>query len=94
MIQYCRYCSWAEDYNGEGTDFLCFADAPCGNNGGGRFYKASKAKSPNRCKEFDFCRIDIFFDENGGHREYHPDSLRVQRQELDQISFFDKEESK
>lgn len=30
--QYCRYCANAEDYNGDGTDFVCFADAPCGDD--------------------------------------------------------------
>ena len=53
MAQYCRYCINAEDYNGEGEDFLCFADAPCGNNGAGRFYKAAKAKRANHCKHFE-----------------------------------------
>ena len=67
IAQYCRYCINAEDYNGEGEDFLCFADAPCGNNGAGRFYKAAKAKRANHCKHFEGNVIDIFSD-----REYQP----------------------
>ena len=67
MAQYCRYCINAEDYNGEGEDFLCFADAPCGNNGAGRFYKAAKAKRANHCKHFEGNAIEIFSD-----REYQP----------------------
>lgn len=71
--QYCRYCSHAFDYNGEGTEFLCSANAPCGNNGSGRFYQASKAKRPNKCRHFDFCNADIFRqDENGNFAEYKP----------------------
>lgn len=45
MRQYCRYCSNAFDYNGEGTDFICEANAPCGNNGSGRFYDAKSQTS-------------------------------------------------
>ena len=67
IAQYCRYCINAEDYNGEGEDFLCFADAPCGNNGAGVFYKAAKAKRANYCKHFEGNAIDIFSD-----REYQP----------------------
>ena len=73
MKQYCRYCSNALDYNGEGTDFLCNANAPCGDNGCGKFYKASKAKRPNKCIYFEFCNADIFRqDENGNFAEYKP----------------------
>jgi hypothetical protein len=54
MKQYCRYCANALDYNGEGTEFLCNADAPCGNNGAGRFYDAEKAKRKNKCKYFHY----------------------------------------
>ena len=67
MAQYCRYCINAQDYNGEDEDFLCFADAPCGNNGAGMFYKATKAKRANHCKHFEGNAIDIFSD-----REYQP----------------------
>lgn len=72
--QYCRYCANAEDYNGDGTDFVCFADAPCGDNGSGLFYSAAKAKSVNHCKHYAFCGIDIFT-----AREYQP---RVPREKL------------
>lgn len=48
--QYCRYCANTLDYNGECTDFICTAKAPCGDDGAGRFYKAVKAKRPNKCK--------------------------------------------
>ena len=54
MKQYCRYCGYAEDYNGEGTDFLCLADAPCGDEGNGQFYRAEKAKRENHCPHFSF----------------------------------------
>ena len=67
MAQYCRYCINASDYNGEGEDFLCFADAPCGNNGAGAFYKADKAKRANHCKHFEGPAMDIF-----SEREYQP----------------------
>lgn len=73
MKQYCRYCSNAFDYNGEGEDFLCNANAPCGNNGAGAFYGASKAKRPNKCPHFEFCPNDVFsLDENGNYRQYKP----------------------
>lgn len=91
MNQYCRYCANAFDYNGEGTDFLCEADAPCGNNGAGRFYNASKAKRLNKCKHFDFSNADIFrCDEKGNCAEYKPYGPV---KKLDQVSFFDKEET-
>lgn len=87
MLQYCRYCSNAFDYNGEGTDFICEADAPCGNDGAGRFYTARKAKRPNKCKHFDFSNADIFrFDDNGNCAEYQPYGKRIT---LDQISLFE-----
>lgn len=73
MKQYCRYCSNALDYNGEGEDFLCTANAPCGGNSAGRFYPASKAKRPNKCPHFDFLNADIFrLDKNGNYAEYKP----------------------
>ena len=73
MIQYCRYCAYAFDYNGEGDDFLCNAKAPCGGNGSGVFYDAKKAKRPNKCQHFEFCPNDVFsLDENGEYREYKP----------------------
>lgn len=71
MIQYCRYCSNALDYNGEAEDFLCSADAECGDFGAGRFYDASKAKRPNKCKHFDFNPLDVFYT-TYGEREYKP----------------------
>lgn len=89
MLQYCRYCANAFDYNGEGTDFLCEADAPCGDNGAGRFYPASKAKRPNKCKQFEFQNADIFRDdENGNPAKYKP---FVPAKKLDQISFFEED---
>ena len=73
MIQYCRYCSYALDYNGAGTDFLCFAPAPCGDDGYGMFYDAKKAKRPNKCRYFDFNENDVFGqDEHGNFRTYNP----------------------
>lgn len=71
MKQYCRYCSWAIDYNGEAQDFICTAKAECGNNGAGRFYPASKAKRINKCKHFEFCPTDVFYT-TYGEREYKP----------------------
>ena len=73
MLQYCRYCSNAIDYNGEATDFLCEAEAPCGNNGAGKFYPASKAKRPNKCPHFSFNPNDLFrYDERGNFVQYKP----------------------
>ena len=73
MNQYCRYCSHAIDYNGEGTDFVCTAVAPCGANGSGEFYPAKKAKRINKCKYYDHNGRDIFrFDRNGEPAEYKP----------------------
>lgn len=73
MLQYCRYCSNAFDYNGEGTDFICSANGSCGNNGAGAFHSAQKAKRPNKCKYFEFANADIFRqDENGNFAEYKP----------------------
>ena len=72
MAQYCRYCINAEDYNGEGEDFMCFADAPCGKNGEGRFYKAAKAKRINHCKHYDGPAMDIF-----SLRAYQPKGPRT-----------------
>ncbi|MBQ1442018.1 MAG: hypothetical protein IIZ08_08910 [Clostridia bacterium] len=71
MKQYCRYCVHALDYNGEATDFVCMAKAPCGNNGAGQFYKASEAKRPNKCKYFEFNPMDVFYT-TYGEREYKP----------------------
>ena len=87
MKQYCRYCGNAFDYNGEGTDFICEADAPCGNNGSGRFYNAEKAKRPNKCKYFAFCNADIFRqDENGNFAEYKP--RQIIKQPYEQMKLF------
>lgn len=87
MKQYCRYCSNAFDYNGEGTDFICEADALCGNNGAGRFYDAKKAKRQNKCKHFDFCNADIFRqDENGNFAEYKP--REIIKQPFEQMKLF------
>lgn len=79
--QYCRYCANAIDYNGEGTDFVCTADAPCGDNGAGRFYNAAKAKRPNKCQCFDFVNADIFRqDKNGNFAEYRPTNKSKQKE--------------
>lgn len=73
MNQYCRYCWNAFDYNGEGTDFICEANAPCGGNGSGRFYKAAKAKRLNRCPYYDHRGTDIFrVDVDGEPVPYRP----------------------
>ena len=71
MKQYCRYCFNALDYNGEATDFLCEANAPCGNYGAGKFYDARKAKRQNKCKYFEFNPLDVFYMAYG-EREYKP----------------------
>lgn len=75
MKQYCRYCNNAFDYNGEATDFLCNAKAPCGNNGAGRFYGAAKAKRANKCRHFVFNPLDVFYTTYGEH-EYKPRQKR------------------
>ena len=73
MRQYCRYCAYALDYNGEGDDFVCLAHAPCGANGAGQMYDASKAKRPNKCKHYEHNGLDIFrVDENGNFVPYKP----------------------
>lgn len=73
MKQYCRYCCNALDYNGEATDFICKADAPCGDNGAGHFYPAIKAKRPNKCKFFEFNENDIFrYNADGSFATYKP----------------------
>ena len=55
------------------TYFKTVAKAPCGDDGAGRFYKAVKAKRPNKCKHFEFLNADIFRqDENGNFAEYKP----------------------
>ncbi len=94
MKQYCRYCANALDYNGECEDFLCEADAPCGNNGCGRFYPASKAKRLNRCKHFVFNPNDIFSAApDGSFRQYQPRGPYKPRaeqiKESGQIGMFD-----
>jgi hypothetical protein len=71
MKQYCRYCFYAVDYNGEAEDFICTANAPCGANGSGRMYPASKAKRVNRCKSFEFNSLDVFY-ATYGERCYKP----------------------
>ena len=83
MKQYCRYCAEATDYNGEAEDFVCCASAPCGANGAGRFYPASKAKRPNKCKSFIFCPMDVFFT-TYGERHYKP----RKKPEYEQIKLF------
>lgn len=86
MKQYCRYCSHAFDYNGEGTDFLCEANAECGDNGCGHFYNASKAKRPNKCKHFELNEMDIFnLDRLYKPREPYK-SKAVQAKEAGQLS--------
>lgn len=74
MKQYCRYCAHATDYNGDGEDFICSAPAPCGNNGAGQMYPASKAKRANACPHFCFNQIDVFggVAEDGTFKQYHP----------------------
>ena len=82
--QYCRYCANALDYNGECTDFICTEKAPCGCDGAGRFYKAAKAKRPNKCKYFEFLNADIFRqDENGNFAEYK--SRKVVKSDYEQM---------
>jgi len=71
MIQYCRYCANATDYNGEAQDFVCTAEAECGANGAGRFYGAEKAKRPNKCRHFCYNPLDVFYT-TYGYREYKP----------------------
>jgi len=86
MKQYCRYCANALDYNGEAVDFICEADAPCGNNGAGQFYPADKAKRINKCKHFIFNENDIFrYDENGNFVTYKP---REHSKPLNQVNMF------
>lgn len=90
MKQYCRYCAHALDYNGEETDFICEAKAPCGSNGAGRFYSADKAKRTNRCKHFEFNENDIFRTNNDGtFVTYKPRSKYKPKSEPDttQIKF-------
>lgn len=83
MKQYCRYCTWACDYNGEATDFICTAPAPCGNNEVGKFYDAAKAKRPNKCKHFDYVPMDVFYT-TYGEREYKPrDEYRKRKAEIE-----------
>lgn len=84
MKQYCRYCSNAIDYNGEATDFICTANAECGNNGAGRMYPAEKAKRINHCKHFSFNPLDVFY-ATYGEREYKP---RTRIAKLDQLKLF------
>lgn len=91
MKQYCRYCANALDYNGEAEDFLCSANAKCGDYGAGRFYKAEKAKRVNRCRYFKYNPLDVFYT-TYGEREYHPRGDRmyckVSKDESEQIEFF------
>ena len=90
MNQYCRYCANALDYNGEATDFICEADAPCGGDGAGIMYPASKAKRINKCRYFVFNELDIFGQlEDGSFKKYHPQGKR-EKVESKQIGIFDK----
>lgn len=63
MKQYCRNCIHAKDYHGEGMDYFCTAEAPCGGNGAGRMYRAARAKRPNQCKAYCYGAWDIFLEE-------------------------------
>ena len=85
IVQYCRYCSHALDYNGEAVDFVCTANAECGDYGAGRFYSANKAKARNRCKHFDFNPLDVFYT-TYGEREYKP---RKEKQPSGQIKLIE-----
>lgn len=89
MKQYCRYCCNALDYNGEATDFICDANAQCGNNGAGQFYDAKKAKRPNKCKYFEFNPLDVFYT-TYGEKEYKPrDKYKKREQEQgEQLKLF------
>lgn len=78
MLQYCRYCANAIDYNGEGEDFICLAKAPCGNDGAGRMYDAKKARRVNKCKHFEFNELDVFFTSKG-ERVYKPNKTASRR---------------
>ena len=92
MKQYCRYCVNALDYNGEASDFLCNADAKCGNNGAGMFYGAEKAKRINSCEHFIFNENDIFGqDKNGNFKTYKPRNLK-EKSILNQMCFEELEE--
>ncbi len=94
MIQYCRYCVNANGYKGEGEDFLCDANGPCGNHGAGAFYEAKKAKRPNKCAYFEFNPHDIFrVDSDGNFEEYKPRGARAAKrtdsgEPVEQISLF------
>ena len=73
MTQYCRYCNYAFDYNGEAKDFLCTAVAPWGNDGAGHFYPASVGKRANCCKYYEHNGFDIFrTDKDGNPVPYKP----------------------
>ena len=63
MKQYCRHCIHAKGYHGEGMDYFCTAEAPCGGNGAGRMYRAARAKRPNQCKAYCYSEEDIFSEE-------------------------------
>lgn len=89
MKQYCRYCENATPCDG---NFVCEANAPCGNNGCGREYPEEKAKRLNHCKAFEFNPNDLLReDEHGNFRQYHPRGAyrsRAEKQaESGQISF-------
>lgn len=88
MKQYCRYCMNAIDYNGEATDFVCMAEAPCGNGGSGKFYDAGRAKRPNKCKFFEFNGLDVFSQApDGSFRVYKP--RQAHGPKMEQMNIFE-----
>ena len=94
MKQYCRYCMNAIDYNGEATDCVCMAEAPCGADGSGEFYDAAKAKRPNKCKHYVHCGLDIFsYAPDGSFREYKPREYQKPRRKampkMEQLDMFE-----
>ena len=80
MKQYCRYCVYALDYDGA---LICTTEAPCGNNGSGKMYNISKAKTLNKCKWFEFNPNDLLRQNpDGSFMQYKPKKPKY-TQEID-----------
>ena len=75
MKQYCRYCVFCVGNNG----IYCEAK--------GKIMAESTAKSLNKCKDFDFCKIDAFGETDG----YKPRNRRVVNYDKRQMSLFEEE---
>ena len=77
MKQYCRYCIHC--YTGNGN--WCDAKE--------KEYSDSYFKSVNNCKQFEFCEIDAFFENEKPYKPREEYRKRKESTQLDMVSMFE-----